>query len=106
MSVTSMMAEATGVHETTKSLADSLRQYIEAQYHIKDEGLVRERSALLQADGTIAQTPYVEATAVYKIGTPYNSLPIPKIAADVLTQLSVMGLGLCLLYTSPSPRDS
>lgn len=103
MSTTSMMAEATGVHETTKSLADSLRQYIEAQYHIRDEGLVRERNALLQADGTVAQTPYVEATAVYKIGASYNSLPIPKIAADVLTKLSGMGLGL---YPLPYEHQS
>ena len=72
MSTTSKMAEATGVHETTKSLADSLRQYIEAQYHIRDEGLVKERKALLQENATVAQVPYVEATAVYKVGFPYS----------------------------------
>ncbi|MCU9526450.1 hypothetical protein OE325_32570, partial [Pseudomonas aeruginosa] len=88
------MNEASGVHETAKSLADSLRQYIEAQYHIRDEGLVRERHALLLSSETIVQTPYVEATSVYKIGDPFNRLPIPKVAADMLTQLSLMGLGL------------
>lgn len=51
------MAEAVGVHETAKSLTESLRQYIEAQYHIRDEGLVRERHALLQANATIARPP-------------------------------------------------
>ena len=82
MSNTSMTAEATGVHETAKSLAESLRQYIEAQYHIRDEGLVRERHALLQANETIAQTPYVEATQVYKTGETYDNLAFPPAAAQ------------------------
>lgn len=103
MSTTSKMAEATGVHETTKSLADSLRQYIEAQYHIRDEGLVKERKALLQENATVAQVPYVEATAVYKVGIPYSRLPIPQAAIDALTQLSEMGLGL---YPLPYEHQS
>ncbi|MDV7212797.1 DEAD/DEAH box helicase [Azotobacter beijerinckii] len=103
MSVTSMMAEAAGVHETTKSLADSLRQYIEAQYHIRDEGLVRERNALLRVNATVAQIPYVEATAVYKGGAPYSALPIPAVASEVLTELAGMGVGL---YPLPYEHQS
>ncbi|WP_245760091.1 DEAD/DEAH box helicase [Pseudomonas graminis] len=98
-----MTAESTGVHETAKGLADSLRQYIEAQYHIRDEGLVRERHALLLANETIAQTPYVEATQVYKIGESYDALPIPQAAASALSKLSVMGLGL---YPRPYEHQS
>lgn len=97
------MKEASGVHETAKSLAESLRQYIEAQYHIRDEGLVRERHALLLRPETIVQTPYVEATAVYKVGDPFAQLAIPKIASDTLTQLSHMGLGL---YPRPYEHQS
>ncbi|QXH49055.1 DEAD/DEAH box helicase [Pseudomonas fakonensis] len=97
------MNEASGVHETAKSLAESLRQYIEAQYHIRDEGLVRERHALLLRPETIVQTPYVEATAVYKVGDPFAQLAIPKIASDTLTQLSHMGLGL---YPRPYEHQS
>lgn len=103
MSSTSMTADATGVHETAKNLTESLRQYIEAQYHIRDEGLVRERHALLQANETIAQIPYVEATQVYKAGGTYESLPIPAAAARVLNQLSVMSLGL---YRRPYEHQS
>lgn len=95
--------EVTGVHETSRSLAENLRQYIEAQYHIRDEGLIRERRALLQSNATIAQAPYVEATAVYKVGTPYQNLPIPKAAADTLTSLADMGLGL---YPQPYEHQS
>ncbi len=97
------MNEASGVHETAKNLAESLRQYIEAQYHIRDEGLVRERHALLLRPETIAQAPYVEATAVYKVGDPFDQLTIPKVAAHTLTQLSHLGLGL---YPRPYEHQS
>ncbi|MGV5493762.1 DEAD/DEAH box helicase [Pseudomonas sp. XP2] len=103
MSNTSMTAEAAGVHETAKSLAESLRQYIEAQYHIRDEGLVRERHALLRANETIAQTPYVEATQVYKTGETYTNLAIPAAAASALSNLSAMGLGI---YPRPYEHQS
>ncbi|WP_215780711.1 DEAD/DEAH box helicase [Paludibacterium sp. B53371] len=103
MSMTSKETELTGVHETAKSLAESLRQYIEAQYHIRNEGLVRERHALLRKDTTIAQVPYVEATPVYKTGDTYANLPIPKPAIDALTQLADMGVGL---YPKPYEHQS
>lgn len=86
--------EAAGVHETAKSLADNLRQYIEAQYHIRDEGLIRERHALLEQDATVAQRPYVEATPVYKISDPYEKLPIPRPAIEALTALAALDVGL------------
>lgn len=92
-----------GIHETAKSLSDNLRQYIEAQYHIRDEGLIDERRALLQQDGTIAQVPYIEATPVYEPGMPYSELHIPKVASNVLTQLSEMGVGL---YPRPYQHQS
>lgn len=97
------ITERSGIHETAKSLADNLRQYIEAQYHIRDEGLIAERRALLQQDETIAQVPYIEATPVYEQGTPYSELPIPPAASNVLTQLSEMGVGL---YPRPYEHQS
>lgn len=103
MSVMSKMVEATGVHETARSLAESLRQYIEAQYHIRDEGLIRERHALLRQDATVAQAPYIEATPVYKVADPYSSLPIPQSAVEALTQLAEMGVGL---YPRPYEHQS
>lgn len=103
MSGVSKVVEATGVHEAARSLAESLRQYIEAQYHIRDEGLVRERHALLRAVSTIAQAPYVEATPVYKQGDSYGSLSIPKAAIDALTQLAEMEVGL---YPRPYEHQS
>lgn len=45
--------ERLGVHDTALGLHASLQQYIEAQYHIKDEHLVSERKALLNQMGVI-----------------------------------------------------
>lgn len=95
--------ERSGIHETAKSLTDNLRQYIEAQYHIRDEGLIAERRALLQQEETIAQVPYIEATPVYETGMPYGELPIPKAASNMLAQLSEMDVGL---YPRPYEHQS
>lgn len=97
------ITERSGIHETAKSLADNLRQYIEAQYHIRDEGLIEERRALLQQDETIAQVPYIEATPVYELGMAYSELSIPKAASNVLAQLSEMEVGL---YPRPYEHQS
>src|ERR1035438_10087412 len=43
------------------TLGQTLRAYIEAQYHIRDVCLIRERSRLLNEPGSVAQLPYVEA---------------------------------------------
>ena len=34
------VTERSGIHDTVKSLSENLRKYIEAQYHIRDEGLI------------------------------------------------------------------
>lgn len=61
------VTERSGIHDTVKSLSENLRKYIEAQYHIRDEGLIAERRALLQQNETIAQAPYIEATPIYEL---------------------------------------
>lgn len=92
--------ERYGVHEMVRGLHGSLQKYIEAQYHIKDEGLVQERNALLQGRAVIAQRAYVEATPVYLTHEGYRSLAIPKTAQDVLTSIAAIG-GNVGLYSTP-----
>jgi ATP-dependent helicase YprA (DUF1998 family) len=79
-----------GVHDTVAGLHEGLRQYIEAQYHIKDEGLVAERNALLQQRGIIAQQAFVEATPVYAFGESYANLDIPEVAKAALTAIAAV----------------
>lgn len=83
-----------GVHSTASRLTESLRSYIEAQYHIRDESLIRERRLLLEDPGAVSQKPYVESTPVYELGEPYANLNIPKAVKDVLSELAGRKLGL------------
>lgn len=83
-----------GVNAVSQTLRDTLRKYIEAQYHIRDEDLIEERKALLEEQGTIYQRPYVEATPAYKIGRAYSEMAIPRRAQRVLEDLSKLDVGL------------
>jgi ATP-dependent helicase YprA (DUF1998 family) len=68
-----------------ESLGQTLEQYLEAQYHIWDPHLIRERLRLLRTPGVLAQAPHVEATPVYKMDRSYGELRLPDIAAEVLS---------------------
>lgn len=81
-------AKRYGVHGTVSGLHESLQLYVEAQYHIRDEGLVAERTALLQEPKVIAQRAFVEATPVYAYGKQYKSLAIPEKARTVLAEIT------------------
>jgi len=83
-----------GVHSTASRLTESLRSYIEAQYHIRDESLIRERRLLLEDAGAVSQRPYVESTPVYELGQAYAQLNIPQVVKDVLSELASRKLGL------------
>lgn len=86
-----------GVQHVTRALHDTLAAYIEAQYHIRNESLIRERHLLLHEKGSIAQRPYVEATPVYQTGISYNSIDAPSAVRDLLSDLSQMkgpGVGI------------
>ncbi len=82
------MAEDYGVQRIVSGLSQTLRDYLEAQYHIRDESLISERHKLLNAQGTISQAPYVESTPIYKTERSYASLNIPDAVRDFLTNLS------------------
>src|SRR5580698_1771664 len=83
-----------GVHATAHRLTESLRSYIEAQYHIRNESLIRERRHLLEEAGAVSQVPFVESTPVYELGAPYSDLHIPAPVERVLTQLAALDIGL------------
>lgn len=95
-----IQAENFGVHNTASGLHQSLQQYIEAQYHIKDDTLVSERKALMRQPGVIAQRAYIEATPVYALGRPYNELEIPASASNALTTITAMDANVGL-YPRP-----
>lgn len=83
-----------GVHATVSRLTESLRSYIEAQYHIRHESVIRERRSLLEEPGAVSQMPYVESTPVYELGNAYQELQIPDVAKETLRALAEGNLGL------------
>jgi ATP-dependent helicase YprA (DUF1998 family) len=95
--------KGSGVHATAAKLTESLRSYLEAQYHIRDETLIRERRLLLEEAGAVAQRPFVESTPVYELGRPYAELGLPSVVSDTLTKVSKLGVGL---YPTPYVHQS
>lgn len=83
-----------GVHGTVGRLGESLRSYIEAQYHVRNEALIKERRLLLEEDGAVAQVPFVESTPVYELGRPYHELALPPVVSKVLGTLAEAKVGL------------
>jgi len=65
-------------------LKRTFHQYLEAQYHIWDEGLIAERRRLLDRPGVSFQEPKLEATPFYVSGKPYHQLSIPRAAKEIL----------------------
>jgi hypothetical protein len=54
------------IHDTIKQLHGSLKDYIEATYHITDASLIEQRRRLLDQTGAIFQIPYLESTPRYR----------------------------------------
>ena len=72
------------VQNIARQMTDRLSQYIEAQYHIWDESLVRDRQRLLNEPGVIAREPYIESTPSYVAGQEYDNLRLPEPVKAVL----------------------
>lgn len=88
------MTQDHGVHSTVLRLTESLRSYIEAQYHVRHESLIGERRRLLEESEAVSQVPFVESTPVYQLGAPYATLDLPQPVKDTLTQLAALEVGL------------
>jgi ATP-dependent helicase YprA (DUF1998 family) len=72
------------VGSVAQRLRSKLAQYIEAQYHIWDESLVRDRRLLLDEPNVIWREPFIEATPSYVYGAPYTQLTLPEEVKTVL----------------------
>jgi ATP-dependent helicase YprA (DUF1998 family) len=78
-----------------EGLKKKFHQYLEAQYHIWDEGLIEGRSHLLHSEGITFQEPRLEATPFYVSGDSYDKLNIPAPAKKVLELASrIRGTGI------------
>jgi ATP-dependent helicase YprA (DUF1998 family) len=82
------MADNYSLGNLSRALPETLKQYLEAQYHIWDEYLVAERRRILDTPGVIYQPPYIEATPSYVSGKPYDQLLIPTEVRGLLSAAS------------------
>lgn len=69
-------------------LADYLKRYIEAQYHIQSEHLVTQRRKLLDSEGSISSTPYIETSRSYLKLNGYESAGLPNNLFGLFASLS------------------
>ena len=96
------------IQETIKQLHSSLRDYIEATYHISEPTLIEQRRQLLERPGVIHQVPYLESTPRYQSGERFAGMKgLPDAALEVYTTLSRASKGLpALVYDPPYKHQS
>ena len=79
---------AVTIGETVQQLQHSLRDYIEATYHVSDPTLVAQRQKILQKPGVIYQEPYLESTPRYKSGSLFRDLGLDSTSLEVFSAVS------------------
>src|SRR5262249_32408479 len=96
------------IKDTIRQLHGSLREYIEATYHISAPRLIEQRKELLDRPGVIHQVPYIESTPRYQTGEKFAAIrSIPKAALAVFSALSKPEGELpALLYDPPYKHQS
>lgn len=70
------------------SLKTRLQQYIEAQYHLRNEELVLQRRKLLEAETTLCREPYLETTKAYRKLKGYSAANLPESISRMFEELS------------------
>lgn len=85
------------IGETIAELHRSLRDYVEATYHISHPKLVELRRTLLDQTAVISQRPYLETTPRYQSGTTFASIA----GLDAAVTQILAGITGRLVYDPP-----
>ena len=96
------------IKETIQQLHSSLRDYIEATYHISSPALIGQRKELLDRSGVIHQIPYLESTPRYQTGDSFAAIKaLPSAALKAYSVLSTpLGELPAILYDPPYKHQS
>jgi hypothetical protein len=96
------------IQGTIKQLHGSLRDYIEATYHISASALLEQRKELLNRAGVIYQIPYIESTPRYQSGERFAAIKgLPPAALQAYSALAAPSDGMpALLYDPPYRHQS
>ncbi len=99
------MKQTQTIQDTIRQLHSSLRDYIEATYHISAPSLIKERKKLLNRPGVIHQIPYLESTPRYKTGETFATMKnLPPAALDIFSRLAKADGSLPRLLHDPPYR--
>ncbi|HKV78659.1 MAG TPA: DEAD/DEAH box helicase [Candidatus Sulfotelmatobacter sp.] len=92
----------TTIDQTIADLQSSLREYIEAAYHISDPRMVGQRAELLRECGVIYQRPFLESTPRYVAGPKYSEIPgLDVKVSSLLTSLATLDEEKPVLFNPP-----
>ena len=72
------------IGQTIDELHASLRDYVEATYHISNSNLIQQRRRLLDDLGVIHQRPYLESTPRYSTGPSFSDIGSTSARAAIL----------------------
>lgn len=93
------------VGDTINELQRTLREYIEATYHVSHPSLIAQRSALLNRVGIIHQRPFFESTPRYKTSKQFKDIDgLDPAVLEAFEALSNQEGGLSRLVYDP-PYD-
>jgi ATP-dependent helicase YprA (DUF1998 family) len=95
------------IGETIGRIQDSLKDYIEATYHIGHPFIVNQRRKLLETQGLIFQEPYLECTQAYENGSSYADLGLPSAATEIFSLVtSGDGINPRLIFDPPREHQA
>src|SRR6516164_3933741 len=96
------------IQETIEQLHGSLRDYIEATYHVSAKSLIERRKEHLNRPGVIHQVPYLESTPRYQTGEHFGDMQgLPRAALECYLALSKpYGSSPRLIYDPPYKHQS
>jgi ATP-dependent helicase YprA (DUF1998 family) len=96
------------IQETIEQLHSSLKDYIEATYHVGDAALILQRRELLDRTGVTHQIPYLESTPKYQAGRRFGHIPgLSPAALEIYSALSKKeGENVRLLFDPPYRHQS
>ena len=96
---------STTIQETIDRLHSSLKEYIEATYHIGDPGLISQRRGLLDRIGVTHQEPFLETTPRYQVGSRFCEVEgLPPAARTIFEKLSSLRKDRARLLFDPPYR--
>lgn len=83
-----MAAEAPTIAETVDQIRASLRDYIEATYHVGHPLVIEQRRRLLETEGVIYREPFIESTPRYRTDRTFAELDLDPAVQTLFRSLT------------------